>query len=186
MTTKRWPNATSFLLALGAMLITQSVANAEWPGDSRSTAESQAASYWVLASNSSTTRLVPVSVNGAPTASSQLMLTGAFSQLLARSSSSTGSYSSIPANTRLLSLKVQSNDVYVDLSREFIGGGGSASMISRLHQVVYTATSLNPDARVFISVEGKVLDENTPIAGEGLTVRYPIDRRQLAEDFALR
>jgi spore germination protein GerM len=83
-------------------------------------------------------------------------------------------------------MRVDANDVYIDLSREFLAGGGSASMINRLHQVVYTATSLNPNGRVFISVEGKPLDEKNPLAGEGLMVRYPINRQQLAEDFAMR
>jgi spore germination protein GerM len=58
-------------------------------------------------------------------------------------------------------------------------------MINRLTQVVYTATSLDPTALVYLSVDGQPLTENTPLAGEGLVVRYPIDRQQLTQDFPL-
>ncbi len=90
---------------------------------------------------------------------------------------------SIPQNTQLLSLKVQPKGVYINLSGEFLRGGGSSAMIERLTKVVYTATSLNPDASVYLSVDGQPLTEDTPIGGEGMSVRYPIDRQQLAQDF---
>jgi hypothetical protein len=60
------------------------------------------------------------------------------------------------------------------------------SMINRVTQVVYTATSLNPNAEVYISVAGQKLDENNPLAGEGLMVSYPTTRQQLAVDFAYK
>jgi spore germination protein GerM len=173
------------LATVATLLIAQSVAMAEIPtAGIKDNQKPQAASYWVLVEKNGT-RMVPVQVALAPQASAAVMLSAAFSQLLSNPNFSSRN-SSIPANTRLLSMRVDANDVYIDLSKEFLAGGGSASMINRLHQVVYTATSLNPKGRVFISVEGKPLDEKNPLAGEGLMVRYPIDRQQLAEDFAIR
>jgi hypothetical protein len=121
----------------------------------------------------------------APQPSASLLLSSAFGQLL-NNSDFARQHGSIPANTRLLSLEVKPDGVYVDLSQEFAAGGGSASMINRVTQVVYTATSLNPNAEVYISVAGQKLDDNNPLAGEGLMISYPTSRQQLAVDFASR
>jgi spore germination protein GerM len=177
---KSW-QVKEVLATIATLLLAQSVAMAESPTGTKATQKPQIISSSVLTEQRST---VPLKISLAAQAPSSLMLGAAFSQLLTSSSFSQQS-SSIPANTKLLSLKVKSNDVYINLSREFLAGGGSASMIDRLHQVVYTATSLNPNGRVFISVEGEPLDEEHPLAGEGLMVRYPISRQQLAEDFAI-
>lgn len=180
MILKSW-QVKEVLATIATLLLAQNVAMAESATGTKATQKSQATSSSVLVEQRST---VPLKIALAPQAISSLMLGAAFSQLLT-SSSFPQQNSSIPANTKLLSLKVKSNDVYINLSREFLAGGGSASMIDRLHQVVYTATSLNPNGRVFISVEGQPLDEEHPLAGEGLMVRYPVSRQQLAEDFAI-
>src|SRR4051812_18060442 len=44
----------------------------------------------------------------------------------------------IPAGTQLLGLTIANGVATVDLSREFESGGGSASVLGRLAQVVYT------------------------------------------------
>ncbi len=121
----------------------------------------------------------------APQPSASLLLSSAFGQLL-NNSDFAREHGSIPVNTKLLSLEVKPDGVHVDLSEEFAKGGGSASMINRVTQVVYTATSLNPNAEVYISVAGQKLDENNPLAGEGLMVSYPTTRQQLAVDFAYK
>jgi spore germination protein GerM len=71
----------------------------------------------------------------------------------------------------------------VDLSREFSQGGGSASMIDRVAQVLYTVTSLDPTAKVYLSIEGQLLDENHPLGGEGVILQQPLTRQQFAVDF---
>ncbi|MFN3359989.1 MAG: GerMN domain-containing protein [Pseudanabaenaceae cyanobacterium] len=71
-------------------------------------------------------------------------------------------------------------DVFINLSREFKEGGGSASMIARVTQVVYTATSLNPEANVFILVEGEPIGA---VGGEGLEVKQPMRRQDLPLEF---
>lgn len=86
----------------------------------------------------------------------------------------------IPNNTELLALNIKEDNIYVDLSSEFTEGGGSASMIARLGQIVYTATSDNADALVWLSVEGKPLET---LGGEGLLVDQPITRELYSLSF---
>jgi spore germination protein GerM len=89
-------------------------------------------------------------------------------------------YSAIPAKTKVLNVSVENQDIRIDLSREFTQGGGSASMQGRIIQVLYSATSLQPDAKVYLSVEGKSLKY---IGGEGLEVPQPMTRKDFALEF---
>jgi len=89
-------------------------------------------------------------------------------------------YSAIPANTKVLSAVTKSKEVRINLSQDFTKGGGSASMQGRIIQVLYTATTLEPDAKVYLSVEGKPLKY---IGGEGLEVPQPMTRRDFALEF---
>jgi spore germination protein GerM len=88
--------------------------------------------------------------------------------------------SSIPKSTKLLSSNVKPNGIYINLSKEFMEGGGSSSMQARLAQIIYTATERNPNAQVWISVEGKKLES---LGGEGIEVRQPITRKSFQQDF---
>ena len=112
---------------------------------------------------------------------SDTTLQAAFSNLLAGPKDATVS-SEIPKGTKLRSLSVKNEGVYVDLSAEFISGGGSSSMSSRLGQVIYTATSLKPNAKVWISVEGKPLEL---LGGEGLEVAQPSTRQTFDKNFPI-
>ena len=89
-------------------------------------------------------------------------------------------YSAIPAKTKVLNVSVENQDIRIDLSREFTQGGGSASMQGRIIQVLYSATSLQPEAKVYLSVEGKSLKY---IGGEGLEVPQPMTRKDFALEF---
>jgi spore germination protein GerM len=92
--------------------------------------------------------------------------------------------STIPKGTKLRSLQVRADGVHIDLSREFRAGGGSTSIIYRVAQVLYTASSLNPDEKVFISVEGQQIGADFPLGGEGLILRQPTTRAQFTADFS--
>jgi spore germination protein GerM len=70
--------------------------------------------------------------------------------------------------------------VKVDLSQEFTAGGGSSSMIARLGQIIYTASSVDPNQPVWLLVEGTPL---TVLGGEGLMVEQPLTRAQYEADF---
>jgi spore germination protein GerM len=91
----------------------------------------------------------------------------------------------IPADTKLLNLEFKDNEIHVNLSKEFTEGGGSTSMIYRVAQVVYTASSIKPNAKIYLLVEGELLNENYPLGGEGLILTQPVTRQQLVEDFSI-
>lgn len=90
--------------------------------------------------------------------------------------------STIPVGTKLLGVKVQPDGIHINLSKEFIQSGGSTSVIGRLGQVIYTATEQNPNAPVWISVEGKPIE----VLGDvGVEIRQPITRKMYDQDFPI-
>ncbi|OJJ25236.1 hypothetical protein BI308_12755 [Roseofilum reptotaenium AO1-A] len=90
--------------------------------------------------------------------------------------------STIPPGTTVLSLEQKSDGIHLDFSQEFTTGGGSASMTGRLGQILYTATSLDPDAQVWLSVEGEPLEY---LGGGGLEIQQPMTRAVYDQEFAL-
>jgi spore germination protein GerM len=144
----------------------------------RRTTDLQPQVYWLQGEGT----LVPQKITINSGATPEIALKDAFTQLLAQPQDSTLN-TAIPAGTRLLSLKVTEQGVYVDLSREFAQGGGSTSMTHRIAQAIYTATSLNPAAKVYLSVEGQAIDEEHPLGGEGLILSQPTTRQKFTEDF---
>ncbi|MEM6836535.1 MAG: GerMN domain-containing protein [Cyanobacteria bacterium P01_C01_bin.120] len=136
--------------------------------------------YW-LSMDGTTVALNPVTIEVPTDASAADTLQVAFANLM-DGPEAEGVASGIPEETELLAIAIESDGVHVDLTEDFTFGGGSASMIGRLAQVVYTATALEPAAPVWIDVEGKPL---RLLGGEGLEIRQPITRADVATDFGV-
>ncbi len=117
-----------------------------------------------------------VSAAGQPDA----LLKAALEEMLKGQPNSTDLTSTIPAGTQLRQVSIQDDGVHVDLSQDFTTGGGSASMTGRLGQLIYTATTLDPKAAVWILVEGKPLEV---LGGEGLMVDQPMTRESFEQNF---
>ncbi|WP_052055300.1 GerMN domain-containing protein [Myxosarcina sp. GI1] len=115
-------------------------------------------------------------------ASPEIALQKALNKLFAQSSIF-GFTTTIPKQTELLDLHVNKTGIYINLSREFSQGGGSSSMIYRVAQVLYTATSIDSQAQVWLSIEGRPLDEHYLLGGEGLLLEYPLTRQKFSNDF---
>ena len=125
--------------------------------------------YW-LKSNQNKLTLVAKSLPSNRSGSTpQQVLTIAVQNLLSAKPSDILS-STIPKGTKLLSLQVRA-------------GGGSTLMIYRVAQVIYAASSLDPNQKVFISVGGQSIDDRHPLGGEGLILQQPTTRDRFAADF---
>jgi spore germination protein GerM len=120
----------------------------------------------------------PVSLSDAQP---NVVLKDAFEKML-QGSTDPALTSTIPADTKLQKLEIQSDGIHVDLSQEFTAGGGSTSMMGRVAQVIYTATTLDPNAAVWISVDEQPLDV---LGGEGLVIDQPMTRQAFDQNFAL-
>ncbi len=123
---------------------------------------------------------IPINVSVSKDKPNQFLEAAFNSLLTAKNDGDTSSV--IPAGTKVLGVKVENDTVRVNLSSQFESGGGSASMTGRVGQVVYTATSLNPAAKVYIEVDGKQLDV---LAGEGLELEQPLTRENFTENYQL-
>ena len=79
----------------------------------------------------------------------------------------------VPDGTSLLGISIKDGVATVDLSREFETGGGSASSMFRLGQVVYTLTQFSTVRAVLFQVEGRTV---TTFGPEGIQLDGPQGR----------
>ena len=79
----------------------------------------------------------------------------------------------IPAGTEVHGVSIEDGVATVDLSAEFLSGGGSLSMTGRLAQVVYTLTALDGVGGVRFEIDGV---PTTVFGGEGVVVDDPATR----------
>ncbi|MBK4732750.1 GerMN domain-containing protein [Oxynema sp. CENA135] len=145
------------------------------------TTEAQKVEIYLLKDTGTEFQLESTPVSVEASAEPDALLRAAFERLFSQSGEVRG-FSAIPPETKLLGISVKDNGVFVDLSAEFTSGGGSSSMMGRLGQIVYTATSLNPNAPVWISVGGEPLEL---LGGEGLEIPQPITREIFDREFSL-
>jgi germination protein M len=89
-----------------------------------------------------------------------------------------GLRTSIPDGTQLLGLSIEDGIASVDLTSEFETGGGSASMQTRLAQVVYTIAQFPTVEGVVFSLDGEPIDV---LGGEGVIIDHPLTRRDFAD-----
>lgn len=82
-------------------------------------------------------------------------------------------YTTVPEGTRFLGLDIGNGMATVNLSREFESGGGSASVLGRLAQVVYTLTQFPTIEAVTFQVDGNPL---TVFSGQGVVLDHPVTR----------
>lgn len=92
-----------------------------------------------------------------------------------------GLYKTLPAETRLLSLKIKDSVAYVDFSQEIISKhwGGSAGETMTIDSIVNSLTELKEIKKVQILVEGKVQesllghwDTSSPIARDEAIIKH--------------
>lgn len=84
----------------------------------------------------------------------------------------------IPAGTKLLGISIKNGVATVDLSREIEAGGGSASALYRLGQVVYTLTQFSTVRSVLFQVEGQTV---TTFGPEGIVLEGPQARKDFRD-----
>ncbi|PZU97872.1 MAG: hypothetical protein DCE90_05070 [Pseudanabaena sp.] len=132
--------------------------------------------YWIE-SNNNKLIAVPVAVKAK---NSREAIATAFNTLITEVPPAETLYSAIPEGTKVLDIATIGKDIRINLSSEFTKGGGSASMQGRIIQVLYTVTSLEPEAKVYLSIDGKPLKY---IGGEGLEVPQPMTRKDFALEF---
>lgn len=122
---------------------------------------------------------VPIDVRSTETGSELVLVEAAatMSRLLegVEGVTSTGLSTAIPAGTAMLDIAIEeaTGILDVDLSGEFVSGGGSASMVGRLGQVVYTLTRIDGVNGVRFLIDGVPA---TVFGGEGVIVDSPATR----------
>ena len=84
-----------------------------------------------------------------------------------------GIMTEIPIGTRLIKVEESGDEVLVDLSSQYLTGGGSAAMQLRYLQIYKTLKKICPYKNIYLNVEGKSLKT---IGGEGLEVTQPLTK----------
>ena len=82
-----------------------------------------------------------------------------------------GIMSEIPVGTRLINVEESEDEIFVDISPQYLTGGGSATMQLRYIQIYNTLKKTAPYKGVYLKVDGKMLKA---IGGEGLEVTQPL------------
>ncbi len=136
--------------------------------------------YW-LSGETGALEMVSRPVTVESSAHPQDMIEGALRRLLAGINNEEVS-STIPPGTKLNSVRLGPEGIFVDLSPEFAQEGERESLTLRLGQILYTATSLNPESQVWFEVDGQALEE---IGNEKIAIEQPLTRERFQTNFNL-
>ena len=79
----------------------------------------------------------------------------------------------IPLGTRLINIEESGDEIYLNISSQYIAGGGSATMQLRYLQIYKTLKKIAPFKEVYLLVDGKPVKT---IGGEGLEVTQPLTK----------
>ncbi len=111
----------------------------------------------------------------------QQVAAAAMAELLAGPTSedaAVGMMTAIPEGTQYIGTTIDEGVATVDLSGVFESGGGSASMLARLGQVVYTLTQFPTIDFVTFELDGEPV---TVFGGEGVTFDRPVGRKDFED-----
>jgi hypothetical protein len=128
--------------------------------------------YFILAGEPGSEGLVPVlrqvpATVAVARASIEALLEGPSTD---EQAASPGIGTAIPDGTSLLGLTIDGGIATIDLSGEFESGGGSASTMGRLGQVVYTLTQFPTVDAVVFRIDGQTV---SVFGGEGIVLDGP-------------
>ena len=84
-----------------------------------------------------------------------------------------GIMTEIPVGTRLIKVEQSEDDILIDISSQFVTGGGSAAMQLRYIQIYKTLRKIAPQKKLYLYVDGKPIKT---IGGEGLEVTQPLTK----------
>ena len=84
-----------------------------------------------------------------------------------------GIMTEIPQGTRLVKVEESEDEVLIDISSQFLTGGGSATMQLRYLQLYKTLRNVAPGKKIYLMVDGKNVKT---IGGEGLEVNQPLSK----------
>ncbi|OGI18938.1 MAG: hypothetical protein A3B68_06885 [Candidatus Melainabacteria bacterium RIFCSPHIGHO2_02_FULL_34_12] len=84
-----------------------------------------------------------------------------------------GIMTEIPVGTRLIKVEESEDDILVDVSSQYVTGGGAAAMQLRYLQIYKTLKKIAPHKKIYFHVDGKIVKS---IGGEGLEVTQPLTK----------
>ncbi|MEM8640439.1 MAG: GerMN domain-containing protein [Cyanobacteria bacterium P01_G01_bin.54] len=138
--------------------------------------------YWLTDEDNAVELMSIPATEAAKSTAAADQLQNALETLLAGPDTEDDRSTTIPPETALRQIEIKPDGVHVDLSDEFTSGGGSLSMTARVAQVLYTATSANPEGSMWLKVEGEPLKV---LGGEGIILEQPLTREYFETNFDL-
>ncbi len=169
------PGPTASTSPGGSPTSSPSTAPTQTPAPTATPATTIVRAYFFLDSFSGNEGLVPVlrEVSGTKAVATAAMRALLDGPNTVETNARPGMSTAIPAGTRLLDLSIKSGLATVDLSGAFASGGGSASVLGRLAQVVYTLTQFSTVDKVTFELDGTPV---TMFSGEGVVLDHPVGR----------